>query len=259
MNWRRSTWACIISSKRDVSRWTTESKEWISNLGNRGRHYCIVGLQKRNAPKDDVERLPLGILQAITKTEAIGSSAWVGLNRLDQRSDLRSWMYWPKATASLHFTGWKKLFIGKNIVLISNTRLVWMHNLQVNQMFTISHKRLQLISFPGRLTYLLQNFRSCKLNLSSHWTVLSTKITQDKRSNVFNSSDKTTLARSSLVSLLFVKLFWILLRFYVTYCACISMYQTYSCFSKTSDKQESLFKKPNKMDVFGYIQEIQPF
>ena len=45
----------------------------------------------------------------------------------------------------LGFTGWNKIFHGKDIVIISETRLIQSHSLQVSEWFNISHDKLRLV------------------------------------------------------------------------------------------------------------------
>jgi len=45
----------------------------------------------------------------------------------------------------LNFTGWKKIFLGKDIVMISETRLICSQDPQVRKQFNISENTIRLV------------------------------------------------------------------------------------------------------------------
>ena len=104
-----------------------------------GRHYWIV-----RTPSQEPERASgtkeNDFIDQVTQAESARlSKQHQGQNVLTLGNNM------DDATPWLDFTGWKKIFHGKDIVMISETRLLQTDNPQVHRLFQISQQQLQSV------------------------------------------------------------------------------------------------------------------
>ena len=109
--------------------WGRTRGYWIINNSESGQR------ESTTDESDGKEKWMERIAQAQVKMQAKQLEHWSVLNK-SQVQDSTPW---------LDYTGWVRLFLGKDIVAISETRLIRTDNPIVHDMFTISQKRLRFM------------------------------------------------------------------------------------------------------------------